>query len=159
MRARSKPNRETTAVDSVVVLAFAIALLSLSPSPAFASVAEMYYSMGQEYVEKGNFDMAVLAFEKAVEQAPDWPEAHNALGEAYIELLRFEDAVAEFDKAIELKSDYTQAKLNRRRTMMSLERYKPMEGSRLSNWQKISILGAITAAIAAIAALIVHSLG
>ena len=159
MRDRSKLNRKVAAVDSVMVLAFAIALLSLTLSPAFASVAETYYSMGQKYVEKGNFDMAVLALEKAVELAPDWPEAHNALGEIYVELLRFEDAVAEFDKAVRLKSDYTQAKLNRRRTMMSLERYKPMEGSRLSNWQKISILGAVTAAIAAIAALIVHSLG
>lgn len=159
MRARSKLNREATAVDSVMVLAFAVALLISPLSPAFASAEETYYSMGQKYVEKGNFDMAVLAFEKAVELAPDWPEAHNALGEAYVELLRFEDAVAEFDKAIELKSDYTQAKLNRRRTMMSLERYKPMEGSRLSNWQKLSILGAITAAIAAIAALIVYLSG
>ena len=159
MRARSKLDREATAVDSVMVLASAIALLSLILSPAFASDAETYYSIGHKYVGKGNFDMAVLAFEKAVELAPDWPEAHNALGEAYVELLRFQDAVAEFDRAIGLKSDYTQAKLNRRRTMMSLERYKPMEGSRLSNWQKITILGAVTAAIAAIVALIVHSAG
>jgi tetratricopeptide (TPR) repeat protein len=159
MRARSKLNRKAIAVDSVMALAFAIALLSLPLFPASASVAETYYSMGQKYIGEGNFDMAVLAFEKAVELAPDWPEAHNALGEAYVELLRFEDAVAEFDRAIRLKSDYAQAKTNRRRTMMSLERYKPMEGSRLSNWQKISILGAVTAAIAAIAALIVHSLG
>ena len=99
MRDRSKLNRKVAAVDSVMVLAFAIALLSLTLSPAFASVAETYYSMGQKYVEKGNFDMAVLALEKAVELAPDWPEAHNALGEIYVELLRFEDAVAEFDKA------------------------------------------------------------
>jgi len=159
MRDRIKLNRKAAAVDSVMVLAFAIAFLSLTLSPAFAFDAETYYSMGQKYVEKGNFDMAVLAFEKAVELAPDWAEAHNALGEIYVELLRFENAVAEFDKAIRLKSDYTQAKLNRRRTMMSLERYKPMEGSRLSNRQRITILGAVTAAIAVIAALIVHSLG
>jgi tetratricopeptide (TPR) repeat protein len=96
------------------------------------------------------------AFEKAVELSPDWPEARNALGEAYVQLLRFEDAVAEFDKALELKHDYARAKINRRRTMMSVERYKPVEGSRLNRWHKFAILGGITAAITLISALALY---
>ena len=135
--------------------AFAIFLSVLSLS-ASASGAEMYYSMGQKYIEEGKFDVAALAFEKAVELSPDWPEAHNALGEAYARLLRFEDAVTEFDKALELRPDYAQAKRNRRRTMMSVERYKPMSGSRLNPWHKIAILGGVTAAIALISALVVY---
>jgi len=117
----------------------------------------MYYSMGQKYMEEGDFDIAILAFEKAVELAPDWPEAHNALGEAYVQLLKFEDAVSEFDKALELRNDYTQANVNRRRAMMSVERYEPMKGSRLNRWHKFAILGGLTAAIALIAALVVYS--
>ena len=129
---------------------------SILLSSASASGAEMYYSMGQKYVEEGNFDMAALAFENAVKLAPDWPEAHNALGEAYVQLLRFDDAVAEFDKAVELKDDYTKAKINRRRTMMSLERYKPMKGSRLRRWHRFAILGGVTAVLALTAALVVY---
>lgn len=139
-----------------VTFVFAIILLSTSSSSASASGSEMYYSMGQKYMEEGGFDMAALAFEKAVELSPDWPEARNALGEAYVQLLRFEDAVAEFDKALELKHDYARARINRRRTMMSVERYKPVEGSRLNRWHKFAILGGITAAIALISALVVH---
>jgi len=100
--------------------------------------------------------MAALAFENAVKLAPSWPEAHNALGEIYVQLLRFEEAVASFDKAIELTSDYTKAKSNRRRAIMSVERYKPMEGSKLKSWHKFAILGAITAAVSITVALVVH---
>ena len=143
-------------IAAAALFIFAAIFLSALPSPASASSAETYYSIGQNYMEKGNFDMAALGFEKAVELAPDWPEAHNALGEAYVQLLRFRDAVDQFDKAIELKPDYNEAKLNRRRTMMSVERYEPMEKSRLSRWHKVAILGGVTAAIALISALVVH---
>jgi len=143
---------------ALVVFAFAIAFLSSASKcgAASASSAEMYYSMGQKYMEKGSFDMAALAFEKAAELSPDWPEAHNALGEAYVQLLRFEDAVAEFDKALELRHNYTQARINRRRTIMSVQRYEPVRGSRLSRWHRFVILGGVTAAIALVSALVVH---
>jgi len=139
-----------------VIFAFVVTFLSASSSLASGSSAEMYYSMGQKYMEKGKFDMATLAFEKAVELSPDWPEARNALGEAYVQLLRFEDAVAEFDKAIELRQDYTQAKINRRRTMMSVQRYEPMRGSKLSSWHRFAILGGIVGVIVFISALAVY---
>lgn len=156
MRDQKKLHPTRASVASAMVFTFAIALLGASSSPASASGAEMYYSMGQGYMEKGDFDIAALAFEKAVELAPDWPEAYNALGEAYVQLLRFEDAVAEFDKALELRHDYTQAKINRRRTMMSVERYEPMKGSKLNRWHKVAILSGITVAITLISALVVH---
>lgn len=151
MRRQKKPFRARGIVFTCV-----IALLSVLPFTASASSAEMYYSMGQRYVEQGNFDMAALAFENAVKLAPDWPEAHNSLGEVYVQLLKFEDALAEFDKAIQLKDDYTKAKINHRRTMMSVERYKPMKGSRLKRWHKFAILGGITVVIAFTSALAVY---
>ena len=154
MRGPNKPRSKIAALTLITALAFAVVLPGV-PSVS-ASVAEMYYSMGQKYMEKGNFDMAALSLEKAVELAPEWPEAHNALGEAYVQIFRFEDAVAEFDKAIKLKSDYTQAKRNLRRTMMSVERYKPVKGSSLNRWHKTFILGGITIAVAAVVALAVY---
>jgi tetratricopeptide (TPR) repeat protein len=153
---RKKPYPRRAFAVSTKAFAFAGALLGALSSLAFASGAEMYCYMGQEYMEEGNFDMAALAFEKAVELAPDWPEAHNALGEAYVQLLRFRDAIAEFDRALELRQDYPQARANRRRTMMSVQRYEPMRGSRLSRWHKYAILGGLTAAITVVSALIVY---
>jgi lipoprotein NlpI len=155
MRDQKKLYPESIFAGLGMVFIFAIFLLSISSSASDSS-AEMYYSMGQEYMEKSEFDMAVLAFERAVDLASGWPEAHNALGEAYIQLLRFEDALVQFDKALELKKDYTQAKINRRRTMTSVERYKPMRGSRLSRWHKFAILAGITAVITLVSALVVY---
>ena len=139
-----------------IVLLFAY--LIVFPPSAPAASAEMYLSMGQGYMSKGNFDMAVHAFEKAVELSPDWPEAHNALGESYIKLLRFEDAVAEFDRALELKPGYSQAEKNRRSAMTAVKQYRPVKASRLRTWHKFAIIGGVTAAIAVISALIVQSL-
>jgi tetratricopeptide (TPR) repeat protein len=155
MRDQKRLYPESASVGLGMVLIFAIFLFSI-PSSASDSTAEMYYSMGQKYMEKSDFDMAILAFERAVELAVGWPEAHNALGEAYVQLLRFEDALAQFDKALELRQDYTQAKMNRRRTMTSVERYKPMKGSRLSRWHKFAILAGITAVITLVSALVVY---
>ena len=154
-----KIHPKNIAFVSVVVLTFAAILLGSSSPPVSAAGAEMYYSMGQEYVEKDNFDMAVLAFERAVELSPEWPEAHNSLGEAYAKLLRFEDALGEFDRALELKQDYVQAEKNRRRAMTAIKQYTPMESSRVKSWHKVAILGGITAAIAIISALVVLSVG
>lgn len=142
---------------SIMALTFMVILPGVSASSAPTASAEMYYSMGQKYAVEDDFDMAVVAFEKAVASSPDWPEPHNALGEAYAKLLRFEDALAEFDKALELKKDYMQADMNRRRTMIAVKQYKPMEGSRLKPWHKVAILGVITAAVAVISAIIVYS--
>jgi len=150
------PHLRRVFVSSAIVFASAISLLVVSSSSVSASAAEMYYSMGQKYMEEGNFDVAALAFEKVVALVTDWPEAHNALGEAYVQLLRFEDAVAEFDKALELRHNYTRAEINRRRTMMSVQRYEPMKGPRLSHWHKLAILGGITAAITLISALAIY---
>lgn len=143
-------------IATAALFIFAIAFLSALSPPASASSAEMYYSMGQKYMEKGDFDMAALGFGKAVELAPNWPEAHNALGMAYVEILRFRDAVDHFNKAIALKPDYNEARINRRKAMTSVERYEPMKKSRLSRWHKAAILGGVTATIALISAIIVY---
>jgi tetratricopeptide (TPR) repeat protein len=142
-------------IKSIIIVIMITFLWGLS-SHVLATTAEIYYSMGKGYVEKSKYDMAALAFEKAVEASPDWPEAHNALGEAYVQLFRFQDALDQFSKAIELKPDYTEAKINHRRTMMSAERYKPVEGSRLNSWQKFTILGLLTVVIAVVAALTIY---
>ena len=128
-----------------ILCAISIAIvLSISPF-AFAQSAEMYYSLGQKYMEEGNFDMASLSLKKAVELSPDWAEAHNALGMAYFQLFKFDNAIAQFDKAIELKPYYTEAKINRNRTENAVERYTPVKTTKIKLWSKIAIvISAIT---------------
>lgn len=135
-----------------MLCAISIAIvLSISPF-SFAQSAEMYYSLGQKYMEEGNFDMASLSLKKAVELSPDWAEAHNALGMAYFQLFKFDNAIAQFNKAIELKPDYTEAKINRNRAKNAVERYTPVKTAKIKLWSKIAIV------ISAIAVIVVTSM-
>lgn len=112
-----------------------------------SSSAEFYYSIGKEYMQRGKFDLAVMAFQKAVELSPNSAYAHNALGEAYFQVLRFQDALKEFEKALTIKSDYTEAKLNRMRTLRAIERYQPVKSFRPNIWLLLStfaLLAAVT---------------
>jgi tetratricopeptide (TPR) repeat protein len=129
---------------TLLLSAFLIFILSVSYSIADENSAELYYSMGQKYLDEGKFELAVLSLKNAVQMKPDWAEAHNALGMAYYQLFRFNEAIIEFDRAIQYKPYYTEAKINKNRTMRSLERYEP-EKRGLGIWAKLAIvIGAIT---------------
>lgn len=127
-----------------------VAFAFLIQQTLLASTGEMYYSLGQEYMQKKNYELAVLSFSKAVEQNPNWAEAHNALGEAYYFLFKYNEALKEFDRAIELKSDYTLAKINRNRTLRAIDRYEPVKGFKPKLWHKIVITSGIVAGLAVI---------
>lgn len=106
------------------------------------SSAEMYYSLGQKYMEQGKFGLAVLSFKKAVELSPDWAEAYNSLGMAYYQLFEFDDAIKQFEKAIELNPYYTEAKINKNRALRSIDRYKPVKGG-FKLWHRLAIISGV----------------
>lgn len=128
-------------VKIYIIILMVSAFFGLSATDLLSdnSSAEFYYSMGQKYIEQGNFDLAVLSLKKAVELSPDWAEVHNLLGTAYYQLFKFNEAISEFDKAVQLKPYYTEAKINRNRAIRSLERYEPVERG-MSSWKKIAIV-------------------
>ena len=127
-----------------------VAFVVLIQQTLLASTGEMYYSLGQEYMQKKNYELAILSFSKAVEQDPNWAEAHNALGEAYFFLFKYDEALKEFDKAIELKNDYTLAKINRNRTLRAIDRYEPVKGFKPKLWHKIAVVSGIVAGLAVV---------
>lgn len=138
-----KRDTNMATVKYIIAVAFVILMHQI----LLASTGEMYYLLGQEYMQKKNYELAILSFEKAIEQNPDWAEAHNALGEAYFFLFKYDEALKEFDKAIELKSDYTLAKINRNRTLRAIDRYEPIKGFKPKLWHKIVVVTAIVASL------------
>lgn len=143
-------------IITATAICLAVAFVILISQALSASTEEMYYSLGQEYMQKRNFELAILSFKKAVEQSPDWAEAHNALGEAYFLLFKYDEALREFDKAIELKSDYTLAKINRNRTLRAIERYEPVKGFKPKLWHKIALLSGIMAVLVVISLITIN---
>jgi tetratricopeptide (TPR) repeat protein len=71
-----------------------------------------WYNMGNAYVDLGEYENAVKAFQEAIKLDAKLSKPHNNLGLAYAALNRMEDAAAEFREAVRLKPDYAEAHYN-----------------------------------------------
>ena len=65
--------------------------------------ADAYLNRGADFLSKGNYDLAIKAYDKAIELKPDFAVAYSNRGEAYAKKGDYPRAVADYDKAIELK--------------------------------------------------------
>jgi hypothetical protein len=74
--------------------------------------AEACDNLGIALAEKGQFEAAVTAHQRAIECKPELVNAHNNLGTALIEVGRVDGAAMAFRRALELKPDYADAKFN-----------------------------------------------
>ncbi|UCC54484.1 MAG: tetratricopeptide repeat protein, partial [Anaerolineaceae bacterium] len=82
-------------------------LVSCSPS------AEEYEKQGRDYVDAGEFEQAIEAFQNAVEADPGYADAYNNLGNTYRKTGQHDQALANLDKAIQLNPNHYKAYKNR----------------------------------------------
>ena len=76
---------------------------------------EDYYNRGIDFYYKGQYELALKAFDKAIEMKPDFAEAWYNKGVTLAKLGRYDEALKAYDKAIEIKSDYAKAWYNKAR--------------------------------------------
>ena len=81
-----------------------------------------YIEMGNEAVREGDFQSAVLHFEKAVEEYPESYEAHNSLGAALSALGNLPRAAEHFSIAVALKDDFVEGYYNLARAFAGMGR-------------------------------------
>lgn len=62
--------------------------------------ADLYVQLGVAYMREGQYDVALQKLQRALEVAPDYPEAHNALGVFYERLGDDQQADSHYQKAI-----------------------------------------------------------
>lgn len=74
--------------------------------------AKGYYDFGVETIKKGNFGLAVQAWNKAVEIDPTMLKAYNYLGRAYYTQGMMEEAITVYKKSVELEPDNPNAHVN-----------------------------------------------
>lgn len=72
--------------------------------------AEDLYQKGMKKFDKGDFEDAVEAFKKAVDQDRKAYKAYYALGQAYEKLNKAKEAEEAYENAVKLKSDYLSAR-------------------------------------------------
>ncbi|NQE45168.1 hypothetical protein C5S31_03980 [ANME-1 cluster archaeon GoMg2] len=67
--------------------------------------SEDYLNRGTDFYQRGKYDLALTAFDKAIELKPDFALAWTGRGLALGKLSRYDEAFTAFDKAIELKPE------------------------------------------------------
>lgn len=75
--------------------------------------ASFYNNRGVEYGEKGEHDLAIKDFDKAIDLKPDYDSAYNNRGAVYRSKGEYDLAIEDCNKAIQLKSDYAEPYSNR----------------------------------------------
>ena len=69
-----------------------------------------FYQTGMMEFNKGDFEDAIIAFNKAVDENPKDYQSHYALGLTYEKLARPKGAIASFEAALKIKPEYLPAR-------------------------------------------------
>ena len=85
---------------------------------------EDYLSRGNDFYQSNEYELALKAYDTAIELKPDYAVAMVNKGVALDELGRYEEALKAYDKAIELKPDYADAWNNKGFALAKLGRYE-----------------------------------
>jgi tetratricopeptide (TPR) repeat protein len=83
-----------------------------------------YFDRGVDFFYKSQYELALEAFEKAIELKPDHADAWNNKGAALDKLGRHEESLKAYEKAIELKPDHADAWINKCLALGKLGRYE-----------------------------------
>jgi len=94
-------------------LIFVLALVTLTAGCGQSIQGAVHIQQGNDYSDKGNYDQAIAAYDKAIQRNPDYAEAYYGRGNAYEAKGDHDRAIADYDKAIQLNPDYAEAYYNR----------------------------------------------
>ena len=74
-----------------------------------------YHKIGAAYLQKREFDQAILLFDKSLEANPAYAEAYETRGMTYSCREQYDQAIADFIKALEINPRLGEAYMNRAR--------------------------------------------
>jgi tetratricopeptide (TPR) repeat protein len=74
--------------------------------------AQNFYSIGHAFHNKGELDIAMVFFHKAIEAKPDFAEAYNNLGAILVNKRKLDDALPFVQRAVNLNPNNAEAYFN-----------------------------------------------
>jgi len=90
-------------IIGVLVAAVATTTFLVSKS---ANSIEHQLELGYKYLEDGDYEEAILAFERALEIDENNIEAYIGLAETYVEMNEIDEAIDALEKAVDIDDDY-----------------------------------------------------
>ena len=94
----------------IVILVISLAIVAWI---AYRYVWASYYNRGSNYMTRGEYDQAILCFDKTIKIQPKFAPAYCNRGTAYYEKGEYERAVGDFNKALEINPQLVDAYFNR----------------------------------------------
>lgn len=95
-----------------------------APASEANMIADDYIKQGEGLYFQGNYDEAVVCFEKAILMNKNVDEAWYWRGNVLIKLQRYEEAIACYDQAISMKPDCWEAWYNKANLLAKLQKYE-----------------------------------
>lgn len=89
--------------------------------------AEINMRLGLNYMQRGDYEFALEKLEKALQQDPNLPSAHNTIALLYQRLREVEKAEHHFNKAVDLAPEYSEAQNNYGAFLCQQQRYDEAE--------------------------------
>lgn len=112
------------------VLTLALALAACAPQvreESISSPARLNVELGKAYIHEGDYKQAMTKLQRAVEQSPNYPDAHGALAILYWRLGEYDQAERAFREAISLDPKDPQFHNNYGVFLCERERFQPAE--------------------------------
>jgi len=116
MKGSKKRNKWVTAIAvifSVVALYFAFGI----------SRGTYYNNLGTARMDEGEYDQAILCFDKAIKVRRKFPKAYCNRGTAYSEKGKYDKAISDFNKATELNPEFADAYYSRAVACYHIKKY------------------------------------
>ena len=89
-------------VAIIIVITISLSLVSCGSAKQSEMSWQDYLDLGQKYLLDGDYEQAIVAFEKAIEIEPNNVEAYIGLASAYIAIGDTENAVAVLKEALQI---------------------------------------------------------
>ncbi|WP_256621487.1 tetratricopeptide repeat protein [Rickettsia sp. TH2014] len=99
------------------------ALISFEEASNIITRSMYYHHKGKALLKLERADVAIKAFNRAIELNPDYAEAYNEKGYALASLAKHNEAISCYNQAIALKPDDAEAYYNKGRSLCELCRY------------------------------------
>src|SRR5208337_2719906 len=116
-------NRYFIALATALMAVFLIVATGCKGNPEKAK--KKYLESGLKYVDKKEYDAAVIQFKKALQADPKYAEAHYQLGVTYLRLRRGQDAFQELNTAVNLDPKNVKAHLELGNLLWAAARSNP----------------------------------
>lgn len=110
-------------VISIIIIPILFSCAFAQQKQVESKDAKAYYQLGITQIQRGDFDQAILYFNKSIEIDPNNPMAYRDRGAAYSAKGKHDLAISDWTKALEIDPNDRTAYFNRGRTFCIIKQY------------------------------------